>query len=71
MQEYRLYLLAETGELHMPYEFQAANDDAAIAIAEQRCLVGRQMELWTGKTKVHCWGLSDCPSDCGTFPTRH
>lgn len=64
MQEYRLYALDEGGMLHLPHEFEAPDDASAIAIAAERCLDGRQMELWTRQRKVHCWGFPDCPSQC-------
>lgn len=64
MHEYRLYMLDGAGELHAPQEFRAADDAAAIAMAAERCLDGRQMELWESQRKVHCWGFPDCPSKC-------
>lgn len=35
MEEYRLYILDNAGVLHMPDEFEAEDDAAAIAFAEQ------------------------------------
>lgn len=74
MQEYRLYTLDETGVLHFPHEFEAADDASAIAIAAEQCVEGRQMELWQHKRKVHCWGFPDCPDKCeqssATIATR-
>ena len=64
MREYRLYMLDPAGVLHAPQEFDAPDDAAAIAIADARCIDGRQMELWTRKRKVHCWGFPECPSQC-------
>ncbi|HWJ38085.1 MAG TPA: hypothetical protein VNR86_04915 [Sphingomicrobium sp.] len=63
MQEYRLYML-EGGELHWPHEFKARDDAAAIALAQELCVDGRQMELWQRKRKVHCWGFPNCLSHC-------
>jgi hypothetical protein len=57
-------MLDGPGALHFPHEFTAPDDDAAIAMAAQQCLEGRQMELWERNRKVHCWGLPDCPSEC-------
>jgi hypothetical protein len=64
MHEYRLYALDDGGLLHLPHEFEAADDAAAIAMASERCIDGRRMELWAQKRKVHCWGFADCPSQC-------
>lgn len=64
MQEYRLYVLDEGGELHLPQEINAPDDASAIELARERCVDGRQMELWQHKRKVHCWGFPDCPSHC-------
>ena len=60
MAEYRLYVVDASGELHMPHEFEAADDDTAIALAAER-LDGQQMELWEGGRKVRCWGFPECP----------
>ena len=70
MQEYRLYTLDARGVLHLPQEFEAADDASAIALADGLCVDGRQMELWQRRRKVHCWGFPDCPSSCER-PTAH
>lgn len=59
MQDYRLYVLDDAGTLQFPQEFRAADDRAAIAIADGHCGQGRQMELWALKRKVHSWGFPD------------
>ena len=64
MPEYRLYMIDVAGVLHEPHEFKAADDRAAIAMAAERCLNGRQMELWESRRKVHCWGFPECPDQC-------
>ena len=64
MVEYRLYAFDKGGVLHSPHEFHADNDSAAIALAAERCIDGRQMELWESNRKVHCWGFPECPSTC-------
>ena len=64
MHEYRLYMVDGAGVLHEPSQFTAADDAAAIAMAAEHCLDGRQMELWENRRKVHCWGFPDCPSHC-------
>ena len=65
MHEYRLYVVdSASGVLHMPHEFEAPDDAAAIEISREHCIDGRQMELWEKKRKVHCWGFPDCPSNC-------
>jgi len=56
MQEYRLYVF-EAGRLLWPREFKAAHDKAAIEIAKQSWIEGRQMELWAHNRKVRCWGF--------------
>lgn len=60
MREYRLYVVDGAGELHMPFEFKAADDETAIALATKR-LDGQQMELWENARKVRCWGFPNCP----------
>lgn len=64
MHDYRLYVLDRAGGLQFPLEFQAIDDREAIEIADDHCADGHQMELWTAKRKVHCWGFPDCPSSC-------
>lgn len=57
MLEYRLYVF-EAGRLLWPREFRAADDESAIAIAEQGRIEGRQMELWERSRKVRSWGFA-------------
>ncbi len=56
MLEYRLYVF-EAGRLLWPKEFRAADDQSAIAIAEQAWIEGRQMELWQRSRRVRSWGF--------------
>lgn len=57
-QEYRLYILDARGVLQAPFEFEAANDAIAVAMAEQRGAEAKQMELWKQGRKVRCWDFA-------------
>lgn len=56
MQEYRLYAF-EAGRILWSTEFHAPDDRAAIALAEQKWVEGRQMELWQHSRRLRCWGF--------------
>ena len=62
MAGYRLYHLhGPRNEVESFYEFEAPNDAAAIAVAEQRLGIN-PIELWQGHQKVRRWeGLSTVP----------
>ena len=52
--QYRLYFLDGAGHISKSHEFFAANEDAAIRIAEG-WREGRAMELWSRDRKVKSW----------------
>ena len=55
MPYYRLYFLDRfSGHIDHFREFEAADDEAAIALGEQ-WREGCPMELWTGRRKVRHW----------------
>ena len=60
MPEYRLYVFDGAGVLHMPHEFEAANDTVAIEWAKSREFENCQMELWQKNRKICCWGFPNC-----------
>lgn len=64
MKEYRSFMLDGADVLHLPQDFHAASDDAAIEKAQEHCSPDRRMELWSARPKVRCWGFTDCPFRC-------
>ena len=61
MQEYRLYVF-DAGRVGWPNEFYAADDAAAMEIAEARWTEGRRMELWEQDRLVRSWGFPSSSS---------
>lgn len=53
-QEYRLYFFNEGQHIHRVHEFEAADDAAAIALAES-WREGRRIELWHRARVVKRW----------------
>ena len=53
-QSYRLYFLDGAGHISKSHEFLAADDDAAVKIAES-WREGRPMELWQHTRVVKRW----------------
>jgi len=51
---YRLYFLAGDGHISKSHEFMAADDMAALKIAEG-WREGRKMELWQRSRRVKLW----------------
>lgn len=49
--EYKLYCLDPRGRIQRRHEFEAADDDAAIAAARVR-FSGETCELWCGTRKI-------------------
>lgn len=55
--QYRLYFLDSPAADRLiadSFEFEAANDDAAIQVAEAKA-EGRPIELWRGASKIRSW----------------
>ena len=67
MQQYRLYFLDGLGHISKSREFDAADDAAAVAIAEGR-REGRDMELWSGGRLVRVG--RGIPLKAGSRPGR-
>lgn len=63
MADYRLYHLhGPKNEVASFYEFEAADEASAIAVAEQRRGIN-PIELWQGHRKIRRWeGVSNVPS---------
>lgn len=63
MAYYRMYQLhGPKNEVESFYEFEADDDERAIALAERRRGLN-SMELWSGHRKVHRWEAVDTMVD--------
>lgn len=55
MNQYRLYFLDSVdGLISSVFEFEAADDEAALRLADDYCQ-GRDAELWSGVRKLETW----------------